>query len=169
MTERGHPDSNGNQHEIIEFQLHHHDASGAAATVHYGINVCHVREIIKVPATTNYPNSHPSVLGIFNLREHIIPLIDLARFLRARTDSPLEQKRVIVTQFQDKFHGFLVDNVNRIYQIDSSSMESTESISQSYARDCVQSVVRMKDRLILMLDFQKIIANNDFAAEAGNF
>lgn len=143
--------------EIIEFQLHHRSADNVCVPVHYGIDVSHVREIIKVPASTPLPEAHPSILGIFHLREHIIPLINLAHWLKAEAGSPAEEKRVIVTQFQEGFHGFLVDAVNRIYQVCPEHLESTASFQQKGQRESITSVIRMDDRLIMMLDFESII------------
>ncbi|ADU65971.1 CheW domain protein [Desulfurispirillum indicum S5] len=165
MSQQEHVAVKGSDVEIIEFQLFHRTSGGGRNPVHYGIDVSHVREIIKVPETTQYPNSHPSVLGIFNLREHIIPLVDLASWLRAETNAPLSEKRVIVTQFGEHFHGFLVDSVNRIYQIENTKMESCRDFQQHNERDCVQSVVRMDGRLILMLDFRAIIGSIESGLE----
>lgn len=49
---------------------------------YYGVNVAKVLEIIRMPKVTELPEvQHPSVLGAFNLRSRIIPLVDLAMWL----------------------------------------------------------------------------------------
>ena len=60
---------------------------------YYGVNVAKVLEIIRMPKVTELPEvQHPSVLGAFNLRSRIIPLVDLAMWLgkpiRPRKISP---------------------------------------------------------------------------------
>lgn len=132
---------------------------GQEKIAHYGINVAKVREIIKVPETTEYPNAHPSVVGIFNLRDRLIPLVDLAHWLKIPVHDDLQSKRVIVTEFNKMFNGFLVDSVSRIYRISWENVESPSQFLESRESDCVVAVVRMENRLIMILDFEKIIAD----------
>lgn len=50
---------------------------------YYGVNVAKVLEIIRMPEVTEMPEvSHESVLGAFNLRSRIIPLLDLSIWLK---------------------------------------------------------------------------------------
>ncbi|MBB5021784.1 chemotaxis protein CheV [Desulfurispira natronophila] len=152
-------ESGTNELEIIEFQLRKQMPDGKEKIAHYGINVAKVREIIKVPETTEYPNSHPSVVGIFNLRDRLIPLVDLGHWLKVPTPEDPEVKRVIVTEFNRMFNGFLVDSVSRIYRISWENVESPSQFLESRETDCVVAVVRMENRLIMILDFEKIISD----------
>ena len=77
-----------NELEIVEFFIDEPTASSFTADApeasghyrgYYGVNVAKVLEIIRLPKVTGMPEvSHPSVLGAFNLRNHIIPLVDLS-------------------------------------------------------------------------------------------
>ncbi|WP_027390375.1 chemotaxis protein CheV [Chrysiogenes arsenatis] len=152
-------ESGTNELEIIEFQINKIQPDGSVKVGYYGINVAKVREIIKPPETTDYPNSHPCVTGIFNLRGRLIPLIDLAGWLGITTDNKMEDKRIIVTEFNQMFNGFSVDNVSRIYRISWENVESPSQFLEGGGNDCVVAVVRLEDRLIMLLDFEKIIAD----------
>ncbi|WP_027390329.1 chemotaxis protein CheV [Chrysiogenes arsenatis] len=151
-------ESGTNELEIIEFQINKTQPDGSIKVGHYGINVAKVREIIKPPQTTDYPNAHPCISGIFNLRGKLIPLLDLAQWLGIPSNTPAADKRVIVTEFNQLFNGFMVDNVTRIYRM---SWESVEAPSQfmETGNDCVVAVVRLENRLVMLLDFEKIIAD----------
>ncbi len=89
-------ESGTNELEVVEFYLDESILPGAdkmeglmAQAVgsdnvdqyrgYYGINVAKVLEIIRMPKVTALPEvQHKSVLGAFNLRSRIIPLVDLA-------------------------------------------------------------------------------------------
>lgn len=155
--------------EIIEFQLRKLQGDGSEKIIHYGIDVAHVREIIKPPQITEYPNSHPCVTGIFNLRGKLIPLINLGQWIGNVSTVPAENKRVIVAEINGQYSGFEVDDVSRIYRINRDVLEEATALMQG-AQDCVLSVARMEDRLILLLNFALIIENiNPHVSRAHSF
>lgn len=152
-------ESGTNELEIIEFQLRKQLPDGSEKVTHYGINVAKVREVIRVPETTDYPNPQPHLVGVFSLRDSLIPLVDLGGWLGIKTPSAFETKNVIVTDFNRMANGFLVDSVSRIHRISWEEVESPSQFLESGEQDCVVAVVRRDRRLIMILDFEKIIAD----------
>ncbi|MDX1318803.1 MAG: chemotaxis protein [Oceanospirillum sp.] len=152
-------ESGTNELEIIEFQLRKQRPDGTEKISHYGINVAKVREVIRVPETTDYPNPQPHLVGVFSLRDNLIPLVDLGGWLGVKTPSAFETKNVIVTDFNRMANGFLVDSVSRIHRISWEEVESPSQFLESGEQDCVVAVVRRDDRLIMILDFEKIISD----------
>ncbi|WP_086479864.1 chemotaxis protein CheV [Oceanospirillum sanctuarii] len=152
-------ESGTNELEIIEFQLRKQRPDGTEKISHYGINVAKVREVIRVPETTDYPNPQPHLVGVFSLRDSLIPLVDLGGWLGVKTPTAFETKNVIVTDFNRMANGFLVDSVSRIHRISWEEVESPSQFLESGEQDCVVAVVRRDDRLIMILDFEKIIAD----------
>ena len=90
-------ESGTNELEIIEFHLEKKLPDGTTKTCYYGINVAKVREVIRVPETTDYPNAQPHMIGVFSSREVLTPLVDLAGWLGVQTRQDIERKFVIVT------------------------------------------------------------------------
>lgn len=152
-------ESGTNELEIIEFQLRKQRPDGTEKISHYGINVAKVREVIRVPETTDYPNPQPHLVGVFSLRDNLIPLVDLGGWLGVKTPTAFETKNVIVTDFNRMANGFLVDSVSRIHRISWEEVESPSQFLESGEQDCVVAVVRREDRLIMILDFEKIISD----------
>lgn len=152
-------ESGTNELEIIEFQLRKLLPGGSEKVSHYGINVAKVREVIRVPETTDYPNPQPHLVGVFSLRDSLIPLVDLAGWLGVKSAGEFERKNVIVTDFNRMSNGFLVDGVSRIHRISWGEVESPSQFLESGEQDCVVAVVRREDRLIMILDFEKIISD----------
>lgn len=56
-------ESGTNELEIIEFHLKKQLPDGREKTAYYGINVAKVREVIRVPETTDYPNAQRHMVG----------------------------------------------------------------------------------------------------------
>ncbi|EEX93657.1 CheY-like receiver [Vibrio orientalis CIP 102891 = ATCC 33934] len=152
-------ESGTNELEIIEFHLVKQMPDGSKKTCYYGINVAKVREVIQVPETTDYPNAQPHMIGVFSSRDVLTPLVDLAGWLGVPTNSELERKFVIVTDFNNMTNGFLIDSISRIHRISWNDVESPSQFLEAGEQDCVVAVVRKDGNLIMILDFEKIIAD----------
>lgn len=140
-------ESGTNEFEIIEFSV---------GNVFYGINVAKVREIINPIAITKLPNAHPYVEGIFTLRGKVIPLVSLEKCLA--TQSQTDTYKIIVSEMNGVFMGFKVDDVTRIHRISWTQMEPAPHAA---ATNRVIGIVKMENRLIILLDFEKILSEID--------
>jgi len=134
-----------NEFEIVEF---------AVGNVNYGINVAKVREVINVVPITKMPNSHPYVDGVFTLRGRLMPLVNLSRCLGSE-DNGSTASNIIVSELNNYYVGFLVNEVSRIHRVSWTAMEPVPNISNS---DMVVGIIKMAEKLVLLLDFEKIVA-----------
>lgn len=143
-----------NELEILEFTLNDN---------HYGINVAKVREILAFQPVTPVPNSHPSVEGIFMPREDMISVINLKHCI----GQPGNEKDgfFIITNFNQLNIAFHVDAVLGIHRISWADI-ILPGVTVSTAEDGVSTgVVKMDGKLIVILDFEKIIT--DISPETG--
>lgn len=127
----------------------------------FGINVAKVREIIRMPTLTSMPELPKSVYGIFNLRGHIIPALDLMQYLyKQKNEAP--DRKMIIAEFNKVMVGFIVSEVSRIHRISWSDIMAPDSISD-YSDDhtTISGIINFTDRHILMLDVEKIVADID--------
>lgn len=127
---------------------------------YYGVNVAKVLEIIRMPKVTELPEvQHPSVLGAFNLRSRIIPLVDLAMWLGKTHPVNEEQPKTIVTEFNNVTTAFMVSGVNRIHRISWEQVEPPNKYVAAVSNNTVIGVVKLEDRIIFLLDLEKVVAN----------
>lgn len=133
-----------NEFEIVEFSI---------GPVSYGINVAKVREVINPLPVTKMPNVHPWVDGIFTLRGRVMPLINLPRCLNSQ--STTTAPKIIVSELNNYYVAFLVDEVSRIHRISWAAMEPPPHIANS---EMVVGIIKMADKMVVLLDFEKIVA-----------
>lgn len=151
-------ESGTNELEIVEFYLDENRGSGDYRGF-YGINVAKVLEIIQMPELTDMPEvSDPAVLGAFNLRDEIIPLVDLAGRL-GKNRIQKEAPKVIVTEFNRIKTAFLVSGVTRIHRISWHEVEAPTGYVSSLTVNSITGVVKFPDRIIFILDMEKICAD----------
>lgn len=147
-------ESDTNELEIVEFRVDELDNHGNLLPCHYGVNVAKVREIIRLPQVTKALNTSDSVEGMIKLREKVIPVLNLSKILNKYTGDMIAD-RVIVLEFNNLMVGVLVHSVSRIYRI---SWKNVEAPSSAVYSDQITGLVKMDDRIILVLDFEKIVA-----------
>ena len=157
-----------NELEIVEFYIDEPSPSaltgdapqaGGQYRGYYGVNVAKVLEIIRLPKVTEMPQTpQPCVLGTFNLRDKVVPLVDLGVWLdkiRQETASP----KVIVTEFNNVTTSFLVSGVTRIHRMSWEAVEPPNRYVSKMSGDSITGVVKFEDRIVFLLDLEKIVAD----------
>lgn len=138
-----------NEVDIVEFRL------GDQA---FGINVSRVREFVPLQPelVTALPNTPPAVVGVFILRDRTIPLIDLNRHLQREERDSDRQQVVIVTDFNQRTHGFIVDGINKIHRLTWDKFEPLSDFLGEYDPQMLGSI-SVDDREVFILDLEHIL------------
>ncbi len=121
----------------------------------YGMNVAKVREIIAHVNVMHVPLTHPAVVGVFKLRDSVIPLVDLQLYFEPGQRSEAIQRAVILMEFNDFRIGFVVDAVERIYRLRWDEVCPME-MGAGNTSAVITSVCELDGKLVLMVDFEKI-------------
>ena len=137
-----------NELEVLEFEL------GGNA---YGINVAKIKEIIPYQTVTPVPNSHPSIEGIFMPRDTMITAIDLKNCLQRGVSD--EGGLFIITNFNKLDIAFHVDQVRGIHRISWENIIKPGATVSSAEESISTGIVKLEERLIIILDFEKIVTD----------
>lgn len=148
-------ETGNNELEIIEFIIHGQS---------YGINVMKVREVVRSLPTTPLPHSHPFIAGIFTVREELLRLVDLGKALGMPSTESLHTNKYLICELNKTKIAFDVHEVVRIHRFSWGSIEPAESFYEGN-QSAVIGVVHLEERMILLLDFEKILV--DIHPESG--
>ncbi|MGE5396819.1 MAG: chemotaxis protein CheW [Chitinophagales bacterium] len=123
----------------------------------YGVDISRVQEIIRVPAITALPGTPEYVLGVTNLRGSIIPIVDTRKkFGRANIEIS-DEARVIVQEINGNKVGLIVDDVREVVKISVNQVVPADNVGIGIRADYLFGVVRYDDRLLILLDVDKIL------------
>ncbi len=121
----------------------------------YGVNVAKVREVILPVEVSVSPDQPVSVLGMFNLRNRIMPLVDLHHYLKIEpADKNPKNRRIIVTEFNGADAAFQVESVDQIYRMSWTNVRSVPDTGGS--QTAITGITEINEQLVLMLDFESI-------------
>jgi len=124
---------------------------------YFAMFIAHVNEIIRLQKITPVPKAPAFVIGVTNLRGRVIPVIDLRqRFgLAPREDG--YRSRIIVADHAGKLIGMIVDGVDEVLTVPSDAIEEPDEIVVSFDSEFLAGIVRLEDRLIILLDEEKVL------------
>lgn len=143
-------ESGTNELEILEFTVGHN---------HYGINVAKVKEILSYKAPTPVPNAHPAIEGIFMPRDEIISIVDLAECMKMPKSDNIATDMYILTNFNKINVAFHVHSVVGIHRVSWESIVKPDSTVNSEGNGLATGIIKLNEKLIIILDFEKIVAN----------
>lgn len=143
-------ESGTNELEIMEFTV------GGEL---FGINIAKIREIMKAQETKRMPNSHNFVEGIFKQRGEVITVIDLAKCLNIERSENKSHDIFILTHFNKLNFAFRVESVVGIDRVSWEDIKKPDKVIYSGEDSVATAIAEYKDRLITILDFEKIIAD----------
>lgn len=129
----------------------------------YGIDVLGVREIIRLPAITRIPNTPDYLDGIINLRGAVVPIISLRRRFSLMDEDRDRRSRILVMERAGgSLTGFVVDAVAEVIRIDSSDIQPPPTVaSAAVAQECIVGIVNHGERLLVVLDLERILGTSE--------
>ncbi len=127
------------------------------ADTEFGMDIHHVREVIRVPEMTRMPRTPAFVEGIINLRGRILPVLDLKkRFALPPVEATLDT-RVMIVEWRGQFLGFLVDRVHEVLRVPALAVSKPTDMILAVAGQYLEGIVEVKERLLILLDLDRIL------------
>ncbi len=147
-----------NEMELVDFRILNDTEDGVYEGI-YGINVSKVREIIRVPSLTELPGTPEFIEGIFDLRDVVIPVVNLAKWMGITPPEDIEKNsRVIITEFNNVLIGFIVHEAKRIRRINWGDIEPATFVSSSVDGSKITGVTKIEgDNVLLILDLESVV------------
>ena len=134
----------------------------------FGVDIGSVREITRVGDITHIPGAPSFITGVTNLRGQILAVIDLAGQLGLPSRKKLAASaRIVVTEANGNTVGMLVDEVPGVSKMAEGNIEPTpELIQTEIKKDYIKGVGKLDDRLVIILDLEKVLASHELAEVA---
>jgi len=127
----------------------------------FGVDILKVQEIIRTMEITKVPRAPQFVEGVINLRGKVIPIIDLRRRFSLHTRSHDSNTRIIVIEITQMIVGFVVDAVSEVLRIPVDTVEPAPPVVAGMDSDYISGVGKLHDRLLILLDLDRLLSADD--------
>ena len=131
----------------------------------FGLDILQVQEIIRMMDMTRVPNSPEFVEGVINLRGKVIPVIGLRKRFGLEEHPHDTQTRIVVVEVSGTVVGFVVDSVSEVLRIPADTVEPPPRLIK-VDREYISGVGKLDNRLLLMLDVNRLMSDSEQAAVA---
>ena len=128
----------------------------------FAIPILTVQEINRMMEITRVPESPDCVDGVINLRGRIIPVVDIRKRFGLGAAEHGNDSRIIVVEVNDGVIGFTVDRVNEVLRVSADIVDPPPPMVCNHGgADYVQGVGKLDDRLLLMLDVNRLFSADE--------
>lgn len=129
----------------------------------FAVNIFQVQEIINIKQITKVPNSPEFVEGVIDVRDMIIPILNLKK--RFNLVDETEHLYIILVNVQDKIFGIHIDNVSEVLKIKNEIIHDAPEIVSGISRKYIDGIVKIRENetenLIILLDLAKILDKDE--------
>ena len=124
----------------------------------YGVRIASLHEIVRLTEITSVPDAPEYIEGVINLRGKIVSVIDLRkRFGEKQIVANFKKNRILVVETHGRLTGLIVDAASDVIKIPAEDVEPPPAMFQDSGLNCVTGLGKYKDRLIVLLDVNKLL------------
>lgn len=115
-----------------------------------GVEILQVREIIRMPRVTPTPKAPPYLKGVVNLRESVVPVVDLRDVLGMASRD--EARYLMILRVNGLTVGVPIEGIVQVMKVNADALEAyhTDLLKEGGAH--LWGVVKVGDRLVSLLD-----------------
>jgi purine-binding chemotaxis protein CheW len=127
----------------------------------YALPITQVQEIIRYSEPRAVASEAAWLRGVISLRGKIIPVCDLAARLGLARDGD-GRANIVVVETEGGTAGVIVDEVQEVLTVDDAQLDAVPAAGAEF----IEAVVKVDDRLVVLLDASGIFAGVEIAAAA---
>lgn len=124
----------------------------------YGVDIQHIREIIKVRPVTEVPHAPEFIIGVIAVRGVVLPVLDLHRRLRLPSGGMARSARFLVVENNDEPFGLLVDEVMQVVRFSEAEIEPPPPIPGTVESGFLDGIGRARGRMVILLDLAEVLS-----------
>lgn len=146
--------------ETIDFKMVTFSLSGKD----YAIDIMYVKEIAKAGNFTYVPNTLPFVVGVYNLRGDIIPILDMRIFFNIsgsyKKSDEDELQNLLILNVNEQIFGIVVDKIDKVVGIQKSTIQPPHPLFADINIKYISGVVENNKHLYILLDIERIFSKS---------
>ena len=129
----------------------------------YALEVMRVQEVLDVQSMTEVPGSPKCLLGVINLRGHVVPVYDLRIPFGLHTDSNLNRApSVLIVETEQgndsQVTGLVVDRVSDVLEFSPEEVQPSPQLGLGKTTPFVRGLIRHQEGFLLVLDLDRVFS-----------
>ncbi|MBV5322426.1 MAG: chemotaxis protein CheW [Ilumatobacteraceae bacterium] len=127
----------------------------------YGIDILKVQEIRGYEPPTRIANAPSFIKGVVNLRGTIVPIVDMRLKFNCANALYDSFTVVIILNLRQRIVGIVVDSVSDVMGLAPENLRAAPDIESVIDADSVLGLGSLGDRMLILLDIEKLMSGAD--------
>lgn len=127
----------------------------------YGIDILKVQEIRGYEKPTRIANAPEFIKGVVNLRGTIVPIVDMRLKFNCAKAEYNDFTVVIILHLRSRVVGIVVDSVSDVMELQPENLRAAPEIDSVIDSSAVVGLGSLGDRMLILLDIEKLMAGLD--------
>lgn len=127
----------------------------------FGLDVLRVQEIIRYIKPTKIPHAPKFVEGVIDFRGEVIPVLNMRERFGVDDTNHKDTMVIIVIEYSGRMFGMTVDGVSDLQSLPQNKLQLRNEVTVEDKTKYLRAMGKLEDRLILILDIEKIIDFNE--------
>jgi purine-binding chemotaxis protein CheW len=123
----------------------------------FGVDILRSKEVFPLPTITPVPNTREYMLGVFNLRGEIYPLVDISPILGIESKKIQDTDMVIVLEGGEGSVGVVTDRVHGVQIVPDGSMKSARGSVPKTMMEFVSGMISDRSADVYMLNVERLL------------
>ena len=129
----------------------------------YALEVMRVQEVLDMQSLTEVPGGPKYLLGVINLRGHVVPVYDLRMpFGLTKVAQPTQIPSVLIVETDlgndNQVTGLVVDRVSDVLEFSPEEVQPPPQLGLGKATPFVRGLIRHQDGFLLVLDVDRVLS-----------
>jgi purine-binding chemotaxis protein CheW len=124
----------------------------------YAIAASDVMQMESYSGATPVPGAPPYVAGLVQIRQQVLPVVDLRARFGLPSIEPTLDSRVVVVQVGARRVGILVDRAREVQDIAPEQLRPPPDLVSTHSAGFVSAVAQLgRDRIVMLLDPPRLV------------
>lgn len=132
----------------------------------FGLDIAAIREIRAWSPVTRLPGAPSCLAGVANLRDAILPILDLGARLGWGTTRTTERHAIIVVQVGPVQAGLIVETVSDLLTLKEDRLQPPPALGIEEMTSFIDGLAPVGDRMLLVLNLDQLVGR-DWIRAAG--
>lgn len=132
----------------------------------YGIDILKVQEIRGYEPPTRIAHAPEFIKGVVNLRGTIIPIVDMRLKFNCSKAEYNTFTVVIILNLRNRIVGIVVDSVSDVMELAADNVQVAPDIDSVIDNDCILGLGSVGERMLILLDIEKLMSSVDMGLVA---
>lgn len=143
--------SNSGDYEFVEY------VTAVIGSQLFGLPIQRVQDVFIPERITRVPLAPPEIVGVLNLRGHIVTLIDLRRRLALDLNTDAEPEMAIGVESRGESYGLLVDSISEVLKLDERARDENPANLEPQLARLSAGIYRLDEQLLMLLDVDRVL------------